>query len=267
MKCAGKITVCLASVLALVAGARADDIAMSGNPYIPIVTRNVFGLNPPPTNVLTVNENDQVPKITLKGIMSIMGQAQALFNIPPKPGLPGAKETSYILSEGQQQDEIEVLHINEKAGMVTFNNHGVTQEVPLANAPTSGAPGSPGAGPGGPGGGGFPIPPRFGGARPGGGPGGRFGGLNRGVASGGGGMDNNNANNANNVAPQMGGGASSQIYQPQQNAISPEEQTIMIEAQRAQWEKQGNSAASILPPTALTPLLKGGVGNNQLAPH
>ena len=43
------------------------------------------------------------------GIMSIFGQLQVLFKvaIPAKAEQP-AKDESYILSEGQRQDEIEV---------------------------------------------------------------------------------------------------------------------------------------------------------------
>ena len=45
-------------------------------------------------------------------------------------GKPAADD-AYILSEGQQQDEIEVTKIDEKGGLVTFNNHGEVQQLPL----------------------------------------------------------------------------------------------------------------------------------------
>jgi hypothetical protein len=44
-------------------------------------------------------------------------------------------EKSYILAETKQQDDIEVVHIDEKTDIVTFNNHGIMQEIPLAIAP------------------------------------------------------------------------------------------------------------------------------------
>ena len=49
------------------------------------------------------------------GIMSISGQLQALYKVAviAKAEEP-AKDESYILSEGQRQDEIEVIHINDK---------------------------------------------------------------------------------------------------------------------------------------------------------
>ena len=126
MKCLGKITVCLAGALMLNVSVRGDDTVAPNNPYVPIVVRNVFGLNPVPTNTAPPPEDTPL-KITPNGIMSIFGQLQVLFKVSPKPGQPGGKEDSYVLSEGQSQDEIEVVHINEKAGIVTFNNHGTVQ--------------------------------------------------------------------------------------------------------------------------------------------
>ena len=138
MKRLVKIVVCLAGGLVLIAGARADDRVLLNNPYAPIIVRNMFGLNPPPTNDVNATLGDPPPKITPNGIMSIFGHWQVLFKvaIPGKPGQP-AKDDSYILSEGQRQDEIEVIQIDEKNSLVTFNNHGTVQELPLvkANAP------------------------------------------------------------------------------------------------------------------------------------
>ena len=63
--------------------------------------------------------------------MTIFGTNQVLFKVsmtlPAKPAI----EKSYILSEGQIQDGIEVLKISEKRRIVTFNNHGVIQTIPL----------------------------------------------------------------------------------------------------------------------------------------
>ena len=130
MKRLVKIVVCLASGLVLNAGARADDVVLPNNPYAPIVVRNVFGLNPPQPVDTNAPQAD-LPKITPNGIMSIFGQLQVLFKVAgtAKPGQP-AKDESYILSEGQRQDEIEVIQIDEKASLVTFNNHGTVQELP-----------------------------------------------------------------------------------------------------------------------------------------
>ncbi len=91
--------------------------------------------------------------------MTLFGQLQVLFKVPrnTQAGVP-AIDQSYILSVGQRQDDIEVVSIDDKAGIITFNNHGETQQLPLVvTQPTSTAAvapaGSPGSGPnGGPGG-------------------------------------------------------------------------------------------------------------------
>src|ERR1700722_6082263 len=112
---AGKIAGCLACMLALNASLRADDVLLPGNPYAPIVARNVFALIPVPV----VDPNAAPPetplKITPNGIMSIFGNLQVLFK---GTGKPGGKEDSYILMEGQGQDNIEVTKIDEKDGVV-----------------------------------------------------------------------------------------------------------------------------------------------------
>jgi hypothetical protein len=232
MKRGWKIAIWLAGGLVLSAGAQADIVASAGNPYGPIVTRNIFGLNPVQA---TETATDPPPKITLNGLMSIYGKVQVLFKVAGtgKPGQP-AKDQSYILSEGQRQDDIEVTHIDDQANLVTFNNHGTVQEVPLASAPVVTGPG-----PVGPAGLGGQVPrARFG--RQMGVPGG-MGGQNRGMG--------NNANpnpNQNQIQNQN----------PIQNPVMTEEQAaaaiINTEAQRTQWENQGNPAAMIIPRTMLT---------------
>jgi hypothetical protein len=266
MKRVGKIAIWLAGGLVLSAGARADNVASADNPYMPIVTRNIFSLNAAPTNEPT---GDAPPKITLSGIMSTFDKAQALFKVAGtgKSGQP-AKDQSYILSEGQRQDDIEVRHIDQKTGLVTFNNHGTVQEIPLASAP---AITTPGPGPGGPGPGGQIPRPNFGG-RTMGGPGGNVAGNGGryGLAAPGG-QNNGMGNNANpNLNPSgMGGGSTMQSIptgtgytgqQQTQNAATTEAQAVAAaintEAQRQLWESQGNPAYKIIPPTMLTHSLK-----------
>jgi hypothetical protein len=137
MKRVGKIVIYLASGLAFNASLQAGDVLLPNNPYTPIVAHNMFGLNPPQTAAASADVNPP-PKITPTGIMTIFGSRQVLFTVDGagKPGQSPGKSGSYILSEGQRQDDIEVTRINEKSGVVTFNNHGVVQEIPLTKAPT-----------------------------------------------------------------------------------------------------------------------------------
>src|SRR5271154_4980523 len=130
MKRVGTIAICLAGGMALSTSLRADDIS---NPYAQVVARNIFGLTPP----VAVDENatpiEPPVKITPNGIMSIFGQLQVLFKVAGKP--PG--QDAYTLSEGERQDDIEVTKIDEKAGIVTFNNRGIVQVLPPVPATPS----------------------------------------------------------------------------------------------------------------------------------
>ena len=136
-------------------GARGLIADVPGNPYQGIVERNVFNLKPPPPVGPPEPPPAPVPKITLTGITTILGNKRALMKVlePPKPP-QAAKEESYILTEGQRDGEIEVLAIDEQAGTVKVNNHGTVQELtfdkdgaklpgsPLSAAVPPGMPGS-----------------------------------------------------------------------------------------------------------------------------
>jgi hypothetical protein len=141
MMCLQKMAVCLAGGLALNANIYADNVVMPHNPYSPIVTRNVFALSPPPPPEAEQPLSDPPPKITPNGTMSIFGQRQVLFKVTAasKPGQP-VKDAFYTLGEGESQDGIEVTHIDENASMVTFNNHGIMQEIALTDTSEDSAP-------------------------------------------------------------------------------------------------------------------------------
>jgi hypothetical protein len=220
MKRAGKILLCLASGVVCHVFARAADDALPDNPYALVVTRNVFGLNPPAPVA--------------------------------KPGQP-AKDESYNLSEGQSEDDIEVIRIDEKNGLVTFNNHGTTQELPLIPGAASGGAPAASAGPVNmPGA--IPMP----GAMPNGGN--PFGGGAPGV------RNPNLGNGGNypgvNAGPSFGGNSyGGNSGQPSQEAISPEAQVILIEKNRIETQDLVNQGKMPpLPPTPLTP--DDATGNN-----
>jgi hypothetical protein len=231
MKRFGKLAVCLAGGLALNAALLAADTGSPDNPYVPIVTRNVFALNPP--TPVDITQPEPPAKITPNGIMSIFGRVQVLFKVTgaPKPGKP-AGDTSYILSEGQRQDDIEVTHIDEKSGIVTFNNHGMVQELPLTKTPALTSP--------------MPVSastdvnptPDVAGMAPGGNNANPFG--------------NRLGRGGRNGAPNNGAG--SRIYQPDQSQMTPEESAIMIAAQTERYRAQGNPLFRAMPPVrGLTP--------------
>jgi hypothetical protein len=272
MKRPGKIAACLAGALVLNASLHAASPAAShapaavkapagnppsDNPYTTVAVRNIFGLNPPapPTPVDPPEKN--LPKITPTGIMGVFGHWQVLFKVTPvAKGGPPAKDEFYILSEGQRQDDITVVKIDERNSLVTFDNHSITQELPLAAAASAGggaaaaswsggaggvnpgmAAGAGGGGPGGPGG--FT---QFGGG-PGGNNGGRPNsnpGFNGGGPSGangaGGGMDFN--------TPVQG-----RVYQPEASGMTPDEVQQVVAINHAKALLNNSISAPVFPPS------------------
>jgi hypothetical protein len=233
----------------------------SANPYTAIVDRNIFNLVPIPTIDPAANAKPPEPpaKITPNGIMTIFGQLQVIFKVatPTKPGAP-AQDHSLVMSVGERQDDIEVTKIDEASRTITFNNHGVIQELSLTNATIS-SPAPPVAG--GPALGMIPRP-SFG--PPPGSPAAAHNFNNR--------IENHpNAYNPNaSAAPSFGGngfgGNNSQINSQNAQSLSPEAQVIAIEAQRQQWQQQGNPAASLLPPTSITSQLQSESGGGPPVP-
>ena len=145
MKSAG--TLFIAVTLLASAEARAQDAVVPDKPYASIVSRNMFGLLPipPPVPVDTSPPEDPPPKITPNGTMTLFGKLEALFKVANKgkAGQP-PKEDSYVLSEGERQEGITVLKINQPDGIITFDNHGHIQELPLIAASNTTAPAGPG---------------------------------------------------------------------------------------------------------------------------
>jgi hypothetical protein len=247
MKCAWRIAVCLAGGLALNASLHAETVLLPGNPYAPVVVRNIFGLNPPPLVDPNAMPVEPPVKITPNGIMSIFGQLQVLFKVAGKP--PG--QDAYTLSEGERQDDIEVTKIDEKAGIVTFNNHGIVQALPLVPATPSSTPAS------------TPSFATGNSAVPGVRPGRNFGGTGFGNTFGGRGDrerggNNGGANSGNNsggtTTSLNGGHASVQnpLADQLSSGVTPETQPILIEANRIATQSQVDSGE--LPPLPITEL-------------
>ena len=227
----------------LVTAAWADDLAMSGNPYDSIVARNIFSLVPMPTNPPSETKPPDPPaKITPNGIMKLFGELQVLFKVatPPKPGQP-PQDQSYVMSEGDRQDGIAVTKIDESAGMITFDNHGVIQQLPLQAASNVSAP----AATTGPGPNSNPSLRRFG----------RLG-RNRDIPQG----NTPSSYTPPSANPVSNSGAATfagDSAQQRQDQLSPEAQVLVIEAQRLQALQQQDPVAKILPLTPLTPQVTG----------
>ena len=249
----------------------------SANPYQSIIDRNVFSLKPPPPPPdPSETTKPTALKITLTGITTILGNKRVLMKTAPPPGKPGEtpKEQYYILTEGQREGEIEVVSIDEKAGSVKVKNAGTDQTLTFekdgaklpATQPPAAAPGAPGA---------VPPVPGLPGTRPapnapaGATPsfqlptriprlptGNQSAALTPGAAGSG-------VPLTGGVAPGYGtpgflpGNTTTPITQnPAQaaqpvNQLSPEEQAIMIEANR----QRGGIGSGLLPPTVLSPKL------------
>jgi len=145
-----------------------------------------------------------------------------------------------------------VQKIDQPSATITFNNHGVVQVLPLV-ASTGGTVASPPPGA-------VPPPGMPGpGMAPGNGPhfgfGGRFG-RGRGVATGG---------NPNAGAPPEAA-AAPVASEPAPEAITPENQIIMIEAQRMKALQEGDPVSKILPITPLTSQVTGNPADEIPAP-
>ncbi len=118
--------------LALCAATNVALAAPSDNPYQGILTRNVFALHPLPKQGPPEPPKPKPSKITLTGIMTILGKNQALMKAPPRPpAKPGdqPKEQSYILAEGERDGEIEVVHIDAERGTVKIINAGTVETL------------------------------------------------------------------------------------------------------------------------------------------
>jgi hypothetical protein len=225
--------------------AQADSV-QTDTPYGSIAVRNVFGLNPPPPPQQAPDPNAiPPPKITLTGITTIFGPAEALYKVAgyAKNGKQ-VPDQSYILTEGEEQDDVEVTAIDTQKDTVTFNNHGHEQVIPLANGVATG--GDSGS---------SPSRPQFGG------PMGRpnirnFNNLPESVRQRlqqrYGNMNDANQNNNNSTPSGQYNNnttGNNPSFTQNESTLSGDDQAALIAAQHAQLEQQGNPMAALFPPT------------------
>jgi hypothetical protein len=144
-----KISGCALAAAVVAAQAHALVPEIAPGQYQGITQRNVFGLRSPEVITPPTAVSAPLPKITLTGITTILGNKRALMKILPVGLKPGetAKELSLILTEGQRESEIEVLQIDEKNGTVKVNNSGTVMMLSFekdgAKLPAASGPGVP----------------------------------------------------------------------------------------------------------------------------
>jgi len=250
MKHSAQRWVCAAGFFLLSVTTRAAT-ADAGNPYADtIVGRNVFSLKtpPPPPNPEDLIKKEPPPKILLQGLTTILGRRQVLFKVQAtaKPGQP-AKEESYVLTEGERQGEIEVLEIDENAGVVKFNNHGTVEPLNMkdhvAKAPAGAPPPTVLPQPGRPTLPGIPAPTAANPASTGPSVVNTFGGS-REIPS-----------RALRTTPTVGGApaAFGGAQNPQAGpALSREEAEILVEAKQMYYQQQNDDRHRIMPRTSLS---------------
>lgn len=258
MKHGSKVAICLAGGLAWQISARAVTSDGQLNPYAAIVDRNVFNLKPvPPPPPPAPPPEAQPTKITLLGIVSGFGPKQVMFKTPV--GTP-PKETSFALGEGERAEDFEVIEINEIAGAVRIRNHGQEEALtlekhgmkPAASAPAvPGVPGVPRPGapriptpiptPGRPVTSGIPVP---------------TGGSTVTTFGSGTTTPARPLRVSTSGTPGATGVAGRPITQAQdpQPTLTPEEQMVLMEINRAKYKKETDQGLMPpLPPTPITP--------------
>jgi len=110
--------------------ARADVTERAVNPYHVIIDRNPFGLRPPPAPPTNAPPTTPPVVVTVKftGITSDSTGRKAWLVIPPQPNKnPNPQYLS--IAEHEKQGDIEVLDIDEKEGTVKILNAGQAFEL------------------------------------------------------------------------------------------------------------------------------------------
>jgi hypothetical protein len=192
--------------------------------------------------------------------MSVFGKYQVLFKValPPQGGQP-ASVASHMMSEGEREDDIEVVKIDYTGRMITFNNHGVVQELPLETAKNVTTSAAAGTVAGSPAARSALAAKRAAAAQADSEPGMVV------VAN----PPPAPAPNPSSGFAMVSGPNSTDVARttkPGPETITPEQQIISMEAQRAKWLDEGNPAAAIVPPTPLTAEVTGQTDQNGGAP-
>ena len=122
----GKILGCVFAGFLLSSGVKALVSDSAASPYQKIVERNLFNLKAPPAPGSNLPPPPPPPTVTLTSITTILGKKLVTMTVPGKPGQP---VQNLMLAEGQGQEGIEVLQIDETAGTVQVKNQGIEQTL------------------------------------------------------------------------------------------------------------------------------------------
>jgi hypothetical protein len=255
----------------------------SDSPYGSITLRNVFDLRPMPPPPTNVPPPEAPPNVDLIGVTTLLGYPQGVFAVHEK-GKPTTD--SFIMKDGERQGALEVISISmaSKSARVKIDDKlteltlvepkaGPAGGMAVAGAAGAMAPGMagnigrPGFVPqpqpylGSPQGGGggvpntYPVPPVNPGASP-------YGGVNPASAN-----LNFSGAGAQSYANPLGvsSGTPTRPVRTEVN-ITPQQQALMMEAQRAEAIKNGSPIANLIPPTMLTPLIQQDAQGQNQAP-
>jgi len=140
-------------MILLVAGWLSSTCAdVDDNPYQSIIDRNPFGLKPAPTQDTNLNSAPVALSIKFTGI-SVLGESKRAYFMDSTKNPP----IYYALSEGEQQESLKVVKIDEKGGTADIVNGGISTKVTfekdgnknvvagIAPPIPTGMPGAPGA--------------------------------------------------------------------------------------------------------------------------
>jgi len=240
--------------------------------YRSITARNIFDLQDPPKPTPPAPPPKQLPNVKLVGLITITGHPQAVI-WSQEPGVPPKQPVTTVLLAGQREGNIEVIEIDSSKKQARVQVDTDTLMLSLEDKPSPSAPGAamPAGVPGQP-----PRPVLPGAGYPGGAtpvPGAPnmirkqpvTGAYNPapsapGMPSGYGGYNAASTMAATDPASTPGLPTrpvrTDDTTQSQQPQLTPEQQMILMEAQREAATKAGDPIAQILPPTPLGALMQ-----------
>ncbi len=236
--------------------------AIDDGPYRAIIERNIFNTQPMPPPPIPPIPPIPLPNVKLVGVMAITGRAQAIVWIQD-PGTPPKQPVTKVMVAGQRVGDITVLDIDVAGKTARVQILDNIKTLALEDKPVPGAPVAPSTGTAG-----IqrpkaptaatpnayaPAPSAFSSFAP---P--ASGGFRNPAASAMGGYNNGAPGATSADLSQVGAGIGQTLPTrevrtdaTQEAQVTPEQQMILIEAQRDAMLRAHDPTAVILPPTPL----------------